>query len=110
MKKTELNANSRGWPNHILLLAIVALTVFPLIVIKDSEFGGADGKAGDVLTELNPEYEPWFEPILEPPGGETEGLLFALQAAFGAGILGYGIGWYRGRSQPNTAVSDDSNS
>ncbi|MDJ1181675.1 energy-coupling factor ABC transporter substrate-binding protein [Roseofilum casamattae] len=110
MNKTELDSNSRGWPNQILLLAIIAITVFPLIVIKDSEFGGADGQAEDIITDINSEYEPWFNPLLEPPGGETESLLFALQAAFGAGILGYGIGWYRGRSQPNTAVPDDSNS
>ena len=43
--------------------------------------------------------EPWAENILEPPGGETESLLFCLQAAFGAGILGLGFGYFIGRSQ-----------
>lgn len=47
--------------------------------------------------EVAPDYEPWFQPLLEPPGGETESLLFALQAALGAGVIGYAIGLYRGR-------------
>ena len=38
------------------------------------------------------EYEPLASPVYEPPGGETESLLFCLQAALGAGIFGYGIG------------------
>lgn len=101
--KTQQNQ----WPTGLLLLAVIGLTVFPLITVKDSEFGGADGKAEEVITELHPQYEPWFEPILQPPGGETEGLLFALQAALGAGILGYGIGWYRGRSQANHSGKND---
>ncbi|MDJ1172388.1 energy-coupling factor ABC transporter substrate-binding protein [Roseofilum sp. BLCC_M154] len=101
--KTQQNQ----WPNGLLLLAIIGLTVFPLMTVKDSEFGGADGQAEEAITEVNPQYEPWFEPILEPPGGETESLLFALQAAFGAGIIGYGIGWYRGRSESNPSSEND---
>ncbi|MDJ1177530.1 energy-coupling factor ABC transporter substrate-binding protein [Roseofilum sp. BLCC_M91] len=101
--KTQQNQ----WPNGLLLLAVIGLTVFPLMTIKDSEFGGADGQAEEIITEFNPQYEPWFEPILEPPGGETESLLFALQAALGAGIIGYGIGWYRGRSQSNPSGEND---
>ena len=42
--------------------------------------------------ELNPDYEPWFEPILEPASGEVESLLFALQAAIGAGVVGFVLG------------------
>lgn len=78
----------------ILSLVVCALiAVIPLLVI-DSEFGGADGAAGDVVAEiLNvEEYEPWAEPIMEPPGGETESLLFCLQAALGAGVFAYGLG------------------
>lgn len=95
------------WNNGLLLLAVIGLMVFPLMTIKDSKFGGSDGQAEEVINQLHPQYKPWFEPILEPPGGETESLLFALQAAFGAGIIGYGIGWYRGRSQPNSSEEND---
>ena len=42
------------------------------------------------------ETEPWFQPFWEPPGGGTESLLFALQAALGAGFIGYYFGLKRG--------------
>lgn len=75
-----------------LLLIVVIITVIPLLLVKDSEFAGADGIAEDVIAEINPDYEPWFELLMEPPGGETESLLFALQAALGAGVIGYILG------------------
>ena len=33
---------------------------------KNAEFGGADGQA-QVVTEINPDYKPWFNSIWEPP-------------------------------------------
>ena len=35
----------------------------------------------------------------EPPSGEIESLLFALQAAIGAIIIGYAFGYWRGQSK-----------
>ncbi len=95
---TNNQGQMNGWNNWLLLLGVVILTVVPLVVVKDSEFGGADGQAVEVIETVQPDYQPWFEPILEPPGGETESLLFALQAALGAGAIGYVIGLYRGRA------------
>lgn len=83
--------------NSILLFLVVALAIIPLIFISDSEFMGADGKAEEIIMEVNPDYEPWFQPLWAPPGGETESLLFALQAALGGGFLGYYIGIKKGR-------------
>jgi len=40
---------------------------------------------------------PWFESLWEPPRGEIESLLFVLQAAIGAGFIGYFIGYMRGK-------------
>jgi cobalt/nickel transport protein len=94
-----VNASKTGWNNWLLLVGVILLATIPLIVIRDSEFGGADGQAEEAIAEVKPEYEPWFGPIVEPPGGETESLLFALQAAIGAGTIGYAIGWFKGRSQ-----------
>lgn len=82
----------------ILLALVVLIAVFPLFLIEDSEFGGADDAAEDLIGEINPSYEAWAEPLYEPPGAETESLLFALQAALGAAILGGGFGYYKGRS------------
>lgn len=79
----------------LLLLALcVVIAVVPLLIIKDSEFEGADGQAEDIVSEIQPGYEPWAEPIMEPPGGETESLLFSLQSALGALVIGYALGRY----------------
>lgn len=78
--------------NTILILLVVALVIIPLLMNRDAEFGGADGAAGDLITETHPEYEPWFEPIIEPASGEIESMLFALQAAIGSGVVCFVIG------------------
>lgn len=83
----------------VLLLACVIIVMIPLITIHDSEFSGADGAAEDMISELNPDYEPWAESILQPPGGETESLLFCLQAALGASVFGFGFGYFVARKK-----------
>lgn len=82
--------------NWWLLLGVFLLTILPLVFVR-GEYGGADGEAEAAIGEINPEYQPWFEPIIALPSGEIESLLFVSQAAMGAGILGYVIGWYKGR-------------
>jgi len=82
----------------IIVAVIVVLVVVPLSIYgASSEFGGADGQAEEAIAEVAPEYEPWFAPLWEPPGGETEGLLFALQAAIGAGLIFFAFGYWVGR-------------
>lgn len=88
--------------NYILILLVIILAVIPLFIVTDSEFEGADGEAEEMISEINPEYEPWFSSFWEPPGGETESLLFALQAALGAGFLGYYIGLKKGQYKDKT--------
>ncbi|RXK88251.1 energy-coupling factor ABC transporter substrate-binding protein [Chlorobaculum sp. 24CR] len=89
--------------NFLLAALVIALAAVPLLTMSDAEFGGADGQAEEAITELHPEYKPWFAPFWEPPGGEVESLLFALQAALGAGVLGYGLGYLRASRQPSGA-------
>lgn len=79
--------------NIILIIFVLALAIFPLVVKPGAEFGGADGQAKELITQIQPDYEPWFQPIWEPPSGEIESLLFALQAAIGAGFMGYYLGY-----------------
>jgi cobalt/nickel transport protein len=88
------SANQGNW---LIVLTVVALAILPLIFVQ-GEYGGADGEAEEAITEIQPDYEPWFEGIYEPPSGEIESLLFVSQAAIGAGIIGYVIGLYRGRN------------
>ncbi len=87
--------------NWLLIVGVVILAILGLVIgnmlVPGSEFGGADGQAEEVITAIDPDVEPWFAPLWEPPGGETESLLFALQAALGGGIVGYVIGLKRGK-------------
>ncbi len=97
--------------NLLLLLGVVVLGTVPLLIHAGKEgedvFSGADGQAQDLITELQPDYEPWFSPFWEPPSGEIESMLFALQAAVGAGMLCYCIGYYRGRHIARKERSED---
>ncbi|MDX3132391.1 energy-coupling factor ABC transporter substrate-binding protein [Streptomyces europaeiscabiei] len=89
--------------NALLLLVVAALAVLPLALglgdHKEEPFTGADGEAETAITEIEPDYEPWFSPLYEPPSGEIESALFSLQAALGAGVLAYYFGIHRGRRQ-----------
>lgn len=85
--------------NAILFLFVILLAVVPLYLHKDSEFGGADDQAEEVIGEIAPDYQPWFDALWEPPGGETESLLFSLQSAIGAIVIGYVLGFGRARKK-----------
>ncbi|MBE7379969.1 MAG: energy-coupling factor ABC transporter substrate-binding protein [Leptolyngbya sp. SIO1E4] len=81
-----------------IVLAVIALAVLPLMFVR-GEYGGADGEAEEAIGEIQPDYEPWFGAVLEPASGEVESLLFVSQAAIGAGIIGYAVGFYKGRRE-----------
>lgn len=78
--------------NVILSIFVIVLAVLPLVMLKDAEFSGADGLAETAITEINPDYKPWFSSIYEPESGEIESLLFSVQAAIGAGVVGFVLG------------------
>ncbi len=88
--------------NILLVLGVVILALVPLWIVEkpaagpDGEevaiFGGADDKAKNLIGEIRPDYQPWFSPLVEPASGEIASMLFALQAALGAGFIGYYIG------------------
>lgn len=89
----------KKYKNLILIILVIALAVIPLIILRDAEFQGADSKAKEVIAGINTDFKPWAKPVWEPPSGEVETLLFALQAAIGAGFIGYFIGLTRGRNE-----------
>jgi cobalt/nickel transport protein len=96
--------------NLLLLLAVILLAVIPLRMIAPTEegeeiFAGADDQAGAEIERIAPDYEPWSSPLWEPPSGEISSLLFALQAAIGAGLLAYCLGYYRGRRCATTRMA-----
>lgn len=84
---------------NIILIGIVVLIVtLPLAMYNglgedEGYFSGSDGMAGDAISETG--YEPWISSIWEPPSSEIETLLFSLQAAIGAFIIGYFLGYWR---------------
>ena len=80
-----------------LIIVFAAVFLFQDAAIQASgeeAWGGADGEAADLIEAAG--YEPWIEPFWEPPSGEIESLLFALQAAIGAIVIGYVFGYWRG--------------
>lgn len=94
-----MSQSNKGLNNWLLVVAVLALAVAPLIFVRGAEFSGSDDQAEKAISEVKPGYKPWFKPLFSPPSGEIESLLFASQAALGAGVIGYAIGLYRGRSQ-----------
>jgi cobalt transport protein len=75
--------------------AIAAMCIVTLATVE-GDFGGSDDAGSELIGDLNPEYEPWWNGIFgdwEMPN-EIASLLFALQAAIGALVIGYCIGRY----------------
>jgi cobalt/nickel transport protein len=89
--------------NLILLGLALAIAALPLLLPATrglaEPFRGTDAQAQALITQAHPDYRPWLSPLWEPPSGEIESLLFALQAALGAGLLGYYLGLRRGQAQ-----------
>jgi cobalt/nickel transport protein len=85
--------------NWLLIGGVVLLALLPLLIVKNGKFGGADNQGQEAITKINPNYQPWFKSLMEPASSEIAGMLFAAQAALGAGVVGYAIGLYKGRSE-----------
>lgn len=86
----------------MLWLALVLLMVLPLWLVSTPPtapgagapaiFAGADERAQRAIVAIAPGYKPWFAPVFAPASPEIASLLFALQAAIGAGGLGFWLG------------------
>ena len=83
--------------NAILIACVVVLAFGPLYIARDAEFAGADARASDAISTINPNYTSWFEPLWTPPSGEVEAFIFALQAAIGSGFVFYFFGYSKGK-------------
>ena len=81
---------------YVLILIVCSLVGLPLVwsVPRDlgEPFVGTDSQAVALITTLAPDYQPWVKSLWTPPGPEVESFLFALQAALGAGVVGYYLG------------------
>jgi cobalt/nickel transport protein len=75
---------------HHLLRAVSVVTLLTVAsAVLAAGPAGTDEQAVGMVKVLAPDYRPWFSPLLEPPPGGAETLLFALQAACGLGVIGY---------------------
>lgn len=97
--------------NNTILLTLVALIVIvplalPIAEKMEEPFSGSDDQAEGVISQIAPDYKPWFSSIWEPPSSEIESLLFALQAALGTGVLAYYIGYRRGLAKRDETRQD----
>ena len=113
-----MNTVSKRTQNILLILAVIVLALIPLWIVEkpaagpDGEeaeiFAGADGQAEEMIGKIAPDYEPWFSPLIEPASGEIESMLFALQAALGAGFIGYYLGVSRTREKMRREIESGS--
>lgn len=94
-----------------LLAALVALFAISFYIGNSKSAQDEEGFAGtdSVVVEMMEKdgAKPWFSPIFEPGSGEIESGLFALQAALGAGIVGFVFGNLRGRSVERERIKNN---
>jgi cobalt/nickel transport protein len=94
--------------NILLMLGVVLLVVLPLAFVH-GKFEGSDDQGSAAVASSVPNFKPWAHPLWVPPSPEIESLLFALQAALGAGVIGYVVGRIHGAAQsrePPKTVAD----
>jgi cobalt/nickel transport protein len=106
-QKNTRNQPATSQQNWMLIIAVIFLAVIPLVFVR-GEYSGSDGEAQEAITEIKPDYQPWLNHFFEPASAEIESLLFATQAALGAGVIGYVIGLYKGRSQRQKSDGESS--
>lgn len=92
------NTKPFGRATAALLLGLtILLAALPLALARGAVFEGSDDQARAAVAELAPGHQPWVDPLFTPPGSTVESLLFAVQAAIGAGLIGYYFGLKRGQ-------------
>jgi cobalt/nickel transport protein len=89
----------------IAIVAFSALFLYTSATMSGAEFAGSDNVGSGLVAELSGTPVEDFEPLIpqwEPPSGEIESCLFALQAAIGGiligGVFGYWLGQARARN------------
>ena len=102
--------NRSPWITVALLSGVIVLFVLSFAFGRqshaDEPFAGTDSVVTDTLA-ADHGVQPWFTPVFEPGSGEIESGLFALQAALGAGLLGFALGNLRGRSSARKQFAAD---
>jgi cobalt/nickel transport protein len=93
----------------ITILAILAFVVIFLYISAGGshEFSGSDDVGSEKIAELTGHPVESFTPVIpqyEPPSGEIESTLFALQASFGGLVLGLVFGYWLGQKKSSATT------
>jgi cobalt/nickel transport protein len=93
----------------ITVLAILAFVVIFLFISAGGthEFSGSDDVGSQKISELTGHPVESFKPLIpqyEPPSGEIESTLFALQASFGGLVLGLVFGYWLGQRKSSSTT------
>lgn len=87
-----------NWKHLILIAAMVVLFVAPFALNPGASYSGSDDQGGELIEQIQTGYKPWIQPWWQPPSSEIQSLLFSVQAALGALIIGYYIGVFKAGS------------
>ena len=81
---------------YILIIGIVlAIFILPFVINSGGSFSGTDGQGPDQITSSG--YTPWIQPLGYVPDATGEIVIFSLQVAIGAVIIGYFVGYLRAK-------------
>ena len=86
---------------YIAGFAVVFIMCLGIFVVTNGGWGGSDDSGGEAAEDHGyvPWLTDWIDAIYGELPGEIESLLFAIQAAIGAIIIGYFIGSARSKKQ-----------
>jgi len=85
----------------VAVLAFIGVFILTTSMAPDAAFAGADSTASEQVGALTGRPVEDFKPLIpqwEPPSGEIESGLFALQAACGGLVAGYIFGRWKGEA------------
>ena len=86
---------------YIAGFAVVAVIIVGILVFVPGDFGGSDDAGGGAAEDAGyvPWLTDWIDAIYGELPGEIESMLFAVQAAIGAVLIGYFIGFSRSKKK-----------
>lgn len=90
----------------VAILVFCGLFLYTSATMSGAEFAGSDNVGSGLIAELSGKPVDSFVPLIpqyEPPSGEIESCLFALQAALGGIFVGGVFGYWYGQKNKKVA-------
>ncbi|MCL2480057.1 MAG: energy-coupling factor ABC transporter substrate-binding protein [Treponema sp.] len=89
----------------ILIVLAVAISFFPLFMLKGAEFSGSDDAGSNMVNQVTGgTYRRWVSPVLETLIGgelpsEMESFFFCIQTGIGVGVIAFAFGYLYARKK-----------